>query len=208
MAGPESFRRNFASRSGELLGLDDKLGTVADSRCGRRNRLHSLHGDHASEPAEQQAAGPLLLLTLGFTLIELLIVIAILGSLAAIAIPNYNQHIQKARTTKIISEMKLLEKEIIIYSMDNDELPDSLADIGRAGFLDPWGNPYRYLNIPKAKGNGKKRKDRFLVPINSDFDLYSMGPDGKTASPLTSKNSYDDIIRGSDGAYFGVASGY
>ena len=48
-------------------------------------------------------------------------------------------------------------------------------------------------------------KDRFLVPINSDFDLYSMGKDGKSQMPLTAKDSRDDIIRANDGAYIGLA---
>ena len=58
------------------------------------------------------------------------------------------------------------------------------------------------------KGKGKMRKDRFLVPINSDFDLYSMGKDGKSSPPLTASASRDDIIRANDGAYVGPAEGY
>jgi general secretion pathway protein G len=50
------------------------------------------------------------------------------------------------------------------------------------------------------------RKDRFLVPINSDFDLYSMGKDRETVAPLTAKKSHDDIVRANDGAFVGLAS--
>jgi general secretion pathway protein G len=52
------------------------------------------------------------------------------------------------------------------------------------------------------------RKDRFLVPINTDYDLYSMGKDGRSSPPLTAKASRDDIIRANDGAYIGLASNY
>ncbi len=52
------------------------------------------------------------------------------------------------------------------------------------------------------------RKDRFLVPINTDFDLYSMGRDGKSTPPLTAAASRDDIIRANGGAYIGPAKGY
>lgn len=55
---------------------------------------------------------------------------------------------------------------------------------------------------------GSVRKDRFLAPINTDFDLYSMGPDGDSKSQLNAKASRDDIIRAANGAYFGVASGF
>jgi general secretion pathway protein G len=66
------------------------------------------------------------------------------------------------------------------------------------------------LNIEDAdaKTKGSIRKDKNLVPINSDFDLYSKGPDGKSTPPLTAKDSLDDIVRANDGGYFGVASKY
>ncbi|MGH7274409.1 MAG: prepilin-type cleavage/methylation domain-containing protein, partial [Nitrospiria bacterium] len=55
---------------------------------------------------------------------------------------------------------------------------------------------------------GDLRKDAKLVPINSDFDLYSMGSDGQSASALTAKQSWDDIVRASNGGYVGIASEY
>ena len=57
-------------------------------------------------------------------------------------------------------------------------------------------------------GKGKLRKDKNLVPINSDYDFYSMGSDGKSFPPLTANDSRDDIVRGRNGAYFGPASEY
>jgi general secretion pathway protein G len=85
-----------------------------------------------------------------------------------------------------------------------------LADVGLGGMTDPWGNPYQYMKIAgqDKKSVGTLRKDRFMVPINTDFDLYSMGPDGKSASALTAKISQDDIIRANDGQYIGRASEY
>jgi hypothetical protein len=50
--------------------------------------------------------------------------------------------------------------------------------------------------------------DHSLVPINTDFDLYSMGPDGRNSPPLTAKHSRDDIVRANNGAFIGVASDY
>lgn len=144
----------------------------------------------------------------GFTLLELMVVIGIIGVLAAIGIPNYNRSIEDAKATKAIGDISVLEKEIIAYSVSNDEYPESLEDIDREDMTDPWGNPYQYLNIATAKGKGKMRKDHFLVPINTDFDLYSMGPDGSSQSPLTAKASHDDIIRASNGEYIGEASSY
>jgi general secretion pathway protein G len=47
-----------------------------------------------------------------------------------------------------------------------------------------------------------------LVPINSTYDLYSMGKDGKTKAPITAQDSRDDIIRANDGLFIGLASDF
>ena len=52
------------------------------------------------------------------------------------------------------------------------------------------------------------RKDRFLHPLNSTYDLYSVGKDGKTVAALTAKASKDDIIRANDGGFIGLAVKY
>ena len=62
--------------------------------------------------------------------------------------------------------------------------------------------------IPPSSGQSKPRKDRFLKPITSDYDLYSMGPDGKTKENLNAKESMDDIVRASEGAYVGLAADF
>jgi len=104
--------------------------------------------------------------------------------------------------------MRTIEKEIMLYYADTGTLPETLADINRENFPDPWGNPYQYLNLETLKGKGKARKNRNLVPINSDYDLYSMGKDGASVGPLTAKASRDDIVRANDGRFIGLASDY
>lgn len=61
---------------------------------------------------------------------------------------------------------------------------------------------------PPCGGIGGARKDRFLVPINSDFDLYSMGKDGQSVGPLTAQKSHDDVIRANDGEFYGLAANF
>jgi general secretion pathway protein G len=96
------------------------------------------------------------------------------------------------------------------FFLKNGRYPDSLDEVISPPPLDPWGRPYEYLRIDggSVKGKGKLRKDKNLVPINSDYDLYSMGPDGESASPLTANPSKDDIVRGRNGKFFGVATDY
>lgn len=145
----------------------------------------------------------------GMTIIEIVIVLAILGILASIGIPLFNDyrfHTMVAQAKSDITDMDYL---IAQYQADNGgNLPDSLGDIGKAGMFDPWGNSYGYLNLVTLKGNGHARKDKNLVPLNSDYDLYSKGKDGQSVGPLTAKASRDDIIRASNGRFIGLASDY
>ena len=52
------------------------------------------------------------------------------------------------------------------------------------------------------------RKDQNLVPINSDYDLYSLGEDGDSKAPLTARASHDDIIRANNGNFIGLGEDY
>jgi general secretion pathway protein G len=167
----------------------------------------------------------------GFTLLELVIVIAIMGTLAAIAMPIYGKMLDGARGNIAVNDIKALQQEIDLFREANGRPPDCLDELPGGNRVDPWGNPYKYLNTSDAtekdKGGGgekdeddvgecssnldgggkeKARKDRNMTPLNNDYDLYSMGPDGETVAPLTAKASHDDIIRAGYGEYIGVAA--
>ena len=135
-------------------------------------------------------------------------VMVILGILTSIAIPLYTNQIEKARIVRAIAEVRIIEKEIAGFEAAERKLPKTLDEIGRGTLKDPWGSPYLYVNFEGLKGKGKMRKDRFLVPLNTDYDLCSMGKDGQSKPPLTAKPSYDDIIRANNGGYVGLASEY
>ena len=180
----------------------------------------------------------------GFTIIELMIAVTIIGALAGLAIPPYLGYLDKARLSRCIAEIRYIEGAIDSYEAANESLPNTLAEAGAGDMVDPWGNPYAYLNIaaltlPGGGGNGggggggngggnntfhwfepdsayaagagngsagRPRKDRFLHPINSDYDLYSMGKDGESVEPLTARKSQDDVIRANDGSFVGLAA--
>ena len=144
----------------------------------------------------------------GITLVELLFVVAILATLVAIAVPNYRNSLTKSEVSRAIGDISMLEKEIDLYFLETGAFPDTLDDIGRGNFLDPWGRPYVYLNFDNVEGKGKMRKDRFLVPLNTDYDLYSVGKDGKTATALTASISQDDVVRANDGGFIGLGEDY
>lgn len=64
----------------------------------------------------------------GFTLIELLIVVAIIGILAAIAIPNFQNALTRAKVADVVSTLRAMETSIEQYRMDNNELPPHFND--------------------------------------------------------------------------------
>jgi general secretion pathway protein G len=147
----------------------------------------------------------------GFSLLELVVVVALIAVLAAIAVPAYSSYVNRARIGRTISEMRQLENLINTHRLEHENfLPDSLSELPGGAINDPWGHPYQYLKIEGSgiKGKGPLRKDRFVNPLNSDYDLYSMGADGESSLPLTAKKSMDDIVRANNGGFIGLASAF
>jgi general secretion pathway protein G len=144
----------------------------------------------------------------GFTVIELMLGMAIVALLAGIAYPSYQRYSERARVAQAVIDIGSISAAVKAYAVDNLSYPGDLDEVGKGGMKDPWGNPYQYTNLDEIKGKGKARKNKNLVPINSDFDLYSKGKDGQSVSPLTAKASRDDIVRANDGRFIGLASDY
>ena len=147
-------------------------------------------------------------LNYGLTLVELLVAVAIIALLSLISWPTYRHYIEGLDNKQAVQDLLLIDAMLQRYHTDHFTYPDTLQAVGLDTKLDPWGNNYEYLNIATVKGKGKLRKDHNLVPINSDYDLYSKGKDGRSVSPLTAKHSRDDIIRANNGGFTGLAADY
>jgi general secretion pathway protein G len=143
----------------------------------------------------------------GVTLLEIMFAIAMIAVLSAIAVPAYRAHLERVDLSRAIGDVHDIGLSLERWQLNNGRFPDTLAEAGLGGRVDPWGSPYRYLNMDGANP-GARRKDKNLVPINTDFDLYSVGKDGESVPPLTAKKSQDDIVRANNGAFVGLGSDY
>lgn len=151
----------------------------------------------------------------GFTLVEVLMVIAIIGVLSLMVIPQFSQLRNLAKNARCKSEIRTVEKSIIAYNLDNGNFPNNLPNNAldpnvTTTTTDPWGNPYQYYNIHNGGGTPYMNVDG-VTPLNTDFDLWSSGADGLTITKSlepSSTTSMDDIVLGADGAVVALGSDY
>jgi len=74
----------------------------------------------------------------GFTLIELLIVVAIIGIIAAIAIPNLLNAINRGRQKRTMADMRTIATAVESYAVDNNFYPPNVSAAAQMqGFLEP-----------------------------------------------------------------------
>ena len=144
----------------------------------------------------------------GFTLMEIVLIMGLVAILIAVALPQYQDYRYRIEVAQAITDIAGMAATIKQYQLDERSPPDSLAQVGFDGRLDPWGQPYRYLDLTEAGNLKSARKDKNLHPLNSDFDLYSAGRDQKSVLPLTAKPSRDDVIRANDGRFIGLGDDY
>ena len=104
----------------------------------------------------------------GFTLIELLVVMVIIGLLAALVVPKFFGHVDKAMQQDAQAQIELLGQALDLYRLENHKYPSTDEGLKAiASYLkkelpkDPWGNNFAYSS-PGEHG---------------DYDLVSYGAD-------------------------------
>lgn len=167
----------------------------------------------------------------GFTLIELLIVVAIIGILAAIAVPNFLNAQMRAKVARVEADFRNITTAFEMYRMDgNGDLPRW----GQIGWARAWGSftsPVAYMSVSPIDIFQPKQKDLFVnghrfyeyggangnTPMGQlsegqnivDYVLASLGPDGEddtieiSAYPIAYKFLQYDATNGlsSDGDF-------
>ena len=142
----------------------------------------------------------------GFTLIELLIVVAIIGILAGIAIPNFLGARTKARVSRAFSDMEAIATAEEMYMMDEDHYADQITTLINNDYL---------KNIPNCPfGDGDY--SLFTSPDTSPtmFVILCDGPHSPTGGAASNASvEWDPRIRGAiggwngatDQAYYGIS---
>jgi general secretion pathway protein G len=134
----------------------------------------------------------------GFTLIELLIVVAIIGIIAALAIPNLVGYIDRARQTATMADMKSIGQAVEAYMVDNNRYPVR-PDGPIAGNLEADIEPRYLKNAPDTDGWSNPLH---YVSNGTDYTIHSWGKandDGCT--PGTQTQTYDADICYSNGVF-------
>jgi general secretion pathway protein G len=125
---------------------------------------------------------------------------------ASFAVPAFRGYVERARVARAVSDIGTMSLQLHRWQREKNGLPRTLAEAG-IRIDDPWGRPYVYARAADA-GRARLRKNGQLVPLNTDFDLYSLGPDGESALTLRAAQSRDDVVRAADGAFIGLAVNY
>jgi general secretion pathway protein G len=87
----------------------------------------------------------------GFTLIELLIVVAIIGIIAAIAIPNLLNAIDRGKQKRTMADMRSIGTAIESYAVDNNFYPQGMSSVGAAG-VSTHVSPIYIRTVPTTDG--------------------------------------------------------
>ena len=130
----------------------------------------------------------------GFTLIELLIVVAIIGIIAAIAIPNLLNAIDRGKQKRTMADLRSMGTAIEEYSIDNNFYPQATS----VAALSAQVTPSYIRALPAGDGWGQD------FEVDSVTTLYTLASCGKGSTGVCSsactsgcgktQNFSDDII--------------
>ena len=129
----------------------------------------------------------------GFTLIELMLVLVILATLAAIVVPKFTGHSQRAKVTSAETQIANFSTALDAFEIDCGRYPTTTEGLRAlvdkpASDSDGWVQPYLQQDVPKDPW-GNDYVYRYPGQYNQyGYDLYSVGPDHKLGGDDDIKN--------------------
>ncbi len=116
----------------------------------------------------------------GFTLIELLIVVTIIGIIAALAIPNLRNAIDRAKQKATMTNMKAIGNALEMYSVDNNTYPKGLTDANSAT-LSSYLSPLYMRTLPPGDG----WDNTWHIDTSASGTQYTITSYGRDGAPGT-----------------------
>ncbi|EPI1261764.1 pilin, partial [Neisseria gonorrhoeae] len=95
----------------------------------------------------------------GFTLIELMIVIAIVGILAAVALPAYQDYTARAQVSEAILLAEGQKSAVTEYYLNHGEWPENNTSAGVASASDIKGKYVKEVKVEKGVVTAKMKSD-------------------------------------------------
>jgi len=124
----------------------------------------------------------------GFTLIELLIVVAIIGIVASIAIPNLLNAVDKGKQKRTMSNLRAIGTAVESYAVDQTFYPTA----GTVASLQAVVDPVYIQTMPTADGWSHPFQ---VESAGTEYTIYSQGKDGAGSScPAGTTSSFNDQI--------------
>ena len=118
----------------------------------------------------------------GFTLIELLIVVAIIGIIAAIAIPNLLNAIDRGKQKRSMADLRSVGTSVEEYAIDNSFYPNLPSEAAIAGsVLETSVEPVYIRNVPTNDGWGFAMR---FVSDTTEYTVGSLAKDGGAGGSL------------------------
>ena len=95
----------------------------------------------------------------GFSLLEMLLVVSIVGVLAAVAVPRFNNAILMANTSRVQADLQVLNSAIVMYQAEKGKYPTAISELG--DYVQDIGN----VRPPKGKCSLRKEE---AIDVNDD----------------------------------------